>query len=250
MKQEEIYIKSTKDGSLQPSIFFGASKEGRPMLVGLHSWSCDRYNLIDRLLPLAQKHDFNLLLPNFRGANLKNNINRTKALGSEFAKQDIKDAIDFFSDERGIDKSNVFLLGASGGGHMALMMAGFCPSYFKAIAAFVPITDLKKWAEENQNYREHILACCDDSEAEMQGRSPISYIDKIATSNLKIFHGKQDRVVPFSHSLLLYNKLIEKYPQSSVFLDIFDGGHELDLEAAEKWILSQYKTRQAMFITG
>ena len=44
--------------------------------------------------------------------------------------------------------------------------------------------------------------------------------------------------------------ILGRHEQASVYLDIFDGGHELDLEAAEKWILSQYKTKQAMFITG
>ena len=40
----------------------------------------------------------------------------------------------------------------SGGGHMALLMAGYCPEYFKAVASFVPITNLEIWAEQNKNY--------------------------------------------------------------------------------------------------
>ena len=43
---------------------------------------------------------------------------------------------------------------------MALMMAAAHPLLFKAIAAFVPITDLSKWVCENKNYREHVLYCC------------------------------------------------------------------------------------------
>ena len=43
------------DGSLQPSLFYKSeSKEKRPLLVGLHSWSHDRFNQIGNMLPLAE----------------------------------------------------------------------------------------------------------------------------------------------------------------------------------------------------
>ena len=145
MIQEEILIKSTLDGTMQPSLFYKSGSKNRPLLVGLHTWSFDRFNQIGNMLPLAEKNDFNLLLPEFRGSNLNTNPNCTYACGSDFAKQDVKDAIDFVCDNYDIDKDNVFLLGLSGGGHMALIMAGMCPEYFKAIGAYVPITDLEKW---------------------------------------------------------------------------------------------------------
>ena len=53
------------------------------------------------MLPLAEKYDFNLLLPEFRGSNLNTNPNCTYACGSDFAKQDVKDAIDFVCDKDG-----------------------------------------------------------------------------------------------------------------------------------------------------
>lgn len=251
MKQSEIFIKSSLDKSMQPSLFFKSeSKKARPLLVGLHTWSFGRFNQIDNMLPVAEKYDFNLLLPEFRGSNLKTNPDCIYACGSEYAKQDIKDAIDYLIENEDIDKDNIFLLGLSGGGHMALLMAGFCPEYFKAIGAFVPITDLKKWSLENDYYREHILACCKESEEEMEKRSPISYIDTIAKANLKIFHGKHDDTVPFTHSLDLYNEIIRKYPKASVYLDIFDGWHEIDMKTAVYWIMSQYKTAEKTAVTG
>ncbi|HOJ12549.1 MAG TPA: hypothetical protein PK733_18445, partial [Clostridiales bacterium] len=45
--------------------------------------------------------------------------------------------------------------------------------------------------------------------------------------------------VPFTHSMELYIQLSNKYPGSRVFLDIFDGGHELRMEDAKRWFLSQ-----------
>ena len=68
-------------------------------------------------------------------------------------KKDIQDAIDYVVQNENVDAENIFLLGLSGGGHMALLMAGKCPGYFKAIGAFVPITDLRAWITESQSYR-------------------------------------------------------------------------------------------------
>ena len=251
MTQTEILVKSTIDGRYEPSLFYKSkSKEKRPLLVGLHTWSYDRFNQIENMLPFAEKHDFNLLLPEFRGSNLSTNPNCTLACGSEFAKQDVKDAIDYVVANENIDADNIFLLGLSGGGHMALLMAGFIPEYFKAIGAYVPITDLEKWAEQNENYRPHVCACCNNDTSEMKKRSPISYIDTIARANLKIFHGKYDPVVPMTQSMELYNAILQKYPSSKTYLDIFDGGHQIDMHQAMYWIISQYKSDEKTQITG
>lgn len=250
MEQQEIYIKSTLDGTLQPSLFFkSCSAQKRPLLVGLHTWSFDRFNQIHNMLPVCEKYDFNLLLPEFRGTNLSRNPNCHQACGSDLAKQDIKDAIDYLIENDLVDRDNIFLLGLSGGGHMALLMAGMCPEYFRAIGAFVPITDLVKWAKENPNYAPHVLACC-QSVDEMRKRSPITYLDTIAKANLKIFHGKYDSVVPVTHSTSLFNAIMDKYPTASVYLDIFDGGHQIDMQTATYWIISQYKPTEKILVTG
>ena len=250
MEQTELLIRSSLDGTMQPSLFYAASEANRPLLVGLHTWSFDRFNQINNMLPFAKEHDFNLLLPEFRGKNTKENPIRHEACGSLLAKQDIKDAIDYVIREKAVDPKNVFLLGASGGGHMALMMAGFCPEYFKAIGAFVPITDLAKWSIQNPKYGARVEVCCGTDEQELAKRSPISYIDTIATANVKIFHGKYDSIVPVSHSITLFHAIMEKYPTSRVFLDIFDGGHQLDMKQASYWILSQYHKKEKTAVTG
>ena len=252
MEQKEIYVRSTIDGSEQPSLFYASpSKEKRPLLVGLHTWSFDRFNQIENMLPFAEAQDFHLLLPEFRGPNTKKNPNCIEACGSDLAKQDIKDAIDYVLREyENVDAENIFLLGASGGGHMALMMAGFCPEIFRVIGAFVPITDLAAWAEQSEHYGKQVRACCGESAEEMAKRSPISYLDTIARANLKIFHGKYDKTVPVTHSLALYGALMEKHPTCRVFLDIFDGGHEMPMPTAETWILSQYKRSHGPSVTG
>ena len=246
----EILVKSSVDGSLEPSLFYKASCEGRPLLVGLHTWSYDRFNQIDNLLPIAEKYNLNLLLPEFRGSNLKVNPRCSMACGSPIARSDIKDAIDYVTSDGYIDKESIFLLGLSGGGHMALLMCADYPELFLAVGAYVPIVDLNKWVCENASYRDHVLACCNNSEEQMSLRSPISYIENISRANLKIFHGKYDNVVPVSHSLTLFAEIMKHNPTSRTFLDIFDGGHEIDLNTAMYWFLSQYEEKSITEVTG
>ncbi len=250
-QQQEILVRSTVDGTVQPSLFYKTTAAGkRPLLVGLHTWSHNRFNQVKAMVPVAEAHGFHLLLPEFRGANLNNNPHCTEACGSACARQDILDAIDHVIANYEIDRENVFLLGASGGGHMAALMAGTSPERFKAIGAFVPITDLVKWAQQNENYRPHMLACCSGDEGEMRKRSSITYVDTLARANLKLFHGKYDPIVPVSHSIELFNAVQAKYPRSHVYLDVFDGGHEMDLQVAMAWLLSQYKKVNKEAVTG
>lgn len=250
MKQEEIYVRSSLDNTEQPSLYFDCGEKNRPLIVGLHTWSYSRDNQVDHLVPFAKELGFNLLLPEFRGPNLTTNPHRTKACASIYAKTDIKEAIDYIKATRSIDESNIFLIGGSGGGHMALMMAGFIPEYFRAIASFVPICDLKMWHKQSDEYREHIAACTDSDEKEMLLRSPVNYLDTIAKANVKVFHGKWDRSVPVSQSIDFFNQMMQKHPGSRCFLDIFDGGHEFHDELCKIWLLSQYQNNETTQVTG
>lgn len=241
---KEIWVSSSLDGTKQPSLFFGAAEEERPLLVGLHTWSADRFNQKKKLLPLAEKMGWNLLLPEFRGANLKQNPNCIDACGSKKAKQDVIDAVEYVKQNYEIDENNIFLLGASGGGHMALLMAAYAPELWRAVGAFVPVVDLKKWHEENPNYREEIEACCGgfptmETEKEYQYRSPIHHLSEIAKANVKIFSGKWDKVIPCHHGLDIYNSTFMLYPEARVFFEMFDGGHEMPIKMAEQWLCSQ-----------
>ncbi|MBR2615373.1 MAG: prolyl oligopeptidase family serine peptidase [Clostridia bacterium] len=199
---------------------------------------------------MAETYNFHLLLPEFRGKNCIGNPELKKAMGSEYAKSDIKEAIDYVLEREKVDRDNIFLLGLSGGGHMALLMAGMIPEYFKAVGAAVPIVDLARWAEENPRYGKHVYACCGTDREEMLRRSPIAYLDGIARANVKLFHGKRDPVVPASHSLELFHRILEKYPDARVYLDIFDGTHEIDMKSATHWIMTQYKKTSNTEVTG
>lgn len=247
----EIKVLSSLDQTEQPSLFYQASgAEKRPLLVGLHTWSFDRFNQIENMLPYAKENNFHLLLPEFRGPNKKDNPEYQKACGSEYAVQDVFDAIEYAKTHFAVDEENIFLLGASGGGQVALLCGGKNPKLFKAIGAFVPVCDLQRWARENTWYAQLVNACCNGSEEEMQKRSPVSYVQELTKANLKIFHGKFDPVVSVKQSLDLYAEIMRIDPASRVFLDIFDGGHEINMKVAFAWLLSQYKKERLTAVTG
>lgn len=246
---QEIIIKSTLDEENQPVLFYSASQPNRPLLVGLHTWSFDRFNQVDNMLPLAKKHDFNLLLPEFRGPNLPSNPNCRKACGSKYVIQDVKDAIDYCVENKQVDASNIFLLGASGGGQVALLVASHFPELFVSVSAFVPVCDLVKWSNHSDHYKPLVKSCCETTE-EMVARSPITYIDGLSKANVKIFHGKYDGIVPKEQSIELYTALTNKYPDAKAYLDIFDGTHQMDLNLAEYWIISQYQKKKNVNVTG
>ena len=253
---KEIIVISSLDNTEQPSLFYEADAPNRPLLVGLHTWSNDRFNQRDNLLPMAKKNGWNLLLPEFRGPNLVSNQKAEQACGSLLAKQDIIDAINHVVEKYPIDKESILLLGASGGGHMALLMAGYAPKLFRAIGSFVPISDLAKWHAENKHYSAHIERCLggapsEKTESEYKYRSPISYSSEIAESRLKIFTGKWDSSVPCHHGLDMYNEIFKAKPDAEVYFEMFDGYHEMPLEYAERWLTSQLgKPRKNETVTG
>lgn len=251
---EEIFVRSTLDATEQPSLFYFAG-EGKPLLVGLHTWSFNRKNQVEKMLPYAERLGWNLLLPEFRGANNKSNPNCREACGSPLAVQDVFDAIEYVAGKYRIDRTKILLLGASGGGHMALMTAAKNPEFFLAVGSFVPITDLIAWHEYSKGYAPQIEACLggaptEENSADYKARSPISYADELSRANLKIFHGKFDTTVPFTHSTRLYSLICEKYPKSRVFLDIFDGAHEMRMDTAVEWLSSQINAASAENVTG
>lgn len=245
----EINVKSTVDGSIEPSLFAKSDIEGkRPLLVFLHTWSFDRHNQKARI-SYAERRGFHLLLPEFRGPNLLKNPRKEEACGSKIARQDIKDAIEYVIANYEVDTDNIFLVGNSGGGHMSLLMAAYAPDTFRAVAAFVPITDLKAWSDVSAHYAPLVRACCVTDE-EISERSPISHLDEIRRANVKVFAGRYDKVVPFTQTVDFYNALVGKHPDSRVFIDIFDGGHEYNETLADEWIMSQYSKTELTEVTG
>ena len=238
----ELKIVSTLDGATEKALFhYPGKEENVPLVVGLHTWSYDRFNQLEQLLPLCRDRGWALLLPEFRGPNLSSNPRAPQACGSVQARQDILDAMDAVTAAYSIDTEKVFLLGGSGGGHMALLMAAHASQRWKAVSAWVPITDLAAWHGENPEYAPHVAACCggkpgsgEEADREYRERSPLSFIKELSSVNLSVHHGRYDPLVHYNHSWRLAREL-EKQGAERFFFEIFDGGHDIHYDQAFSW---------------
>lgn len=239
----EILVTSTIDGRREPSLLYIPDGPGPfPLLVGLHTWSFDRFNQEAEMLPRCQARSWALLLPEARGPNLTGNPRAGEAAGALHARQDVLDAIDELLKDPRIDARRVMLLGGSGGGHLALQIAGVAPERFAAVDAWCPITDVARWHGENANYRAHITACCGGApdgppavQTAYRERSPIHRAAALARAVLGVHHGRGDPSVPFQHTVRLA-EAIERHQPATFFPEIFDGGHELRYDLAFAWL--------------
>lgn len=219
---QEIRFTSSGDQSEQPALFLAAKAgEPRPLIVFLHQWGGDhRYAGGVPVAVWCAAKNWNFLQPDFRGPN-----KRPEALGSELVLADIASAIEYAKAHGNVDSSRVFLLGASGGGHAALLTAGRMPGVFRGVSAWVPITDLIAWHAQclgthHSRYARDIEAACggnpvagSEAEKEAKKRSPLSHLAAGTGTafdiNAGIHDGHDAAAVPISHSFRAYNALAE-----------------------------------------
>jgi poly(3-hydroxybutyrate) depolymerase len=216
---EELQITSSIDGTMQPSRLWApalAKSRPTPLLIWLHSWSFD-YRQKDSLAYQQQavRRGWILLLPNFRGRN-----DNPQAGGSKLARADVIDALDYVLANYDVDPYRIYLAGGSGGGHMALLMAGYHPHRFSAVSSWVPITDLADWFTFHsrpggaERYAKGVVAVCGGPpgtsaavDAEYSARSPINLLDQTGTLPIDIVAGIRDTAVPIIHSLNAFNRI-------------------------------------------
>ena len=195
-KRLEVRIRSSADHSLQPSYYFcpdGLARGGEkvPLLVALHSWSYGYtgLDLASWALEEAQKRGWAMLYPHFRGPNWT-----PQACGSDLAVQDIADAVRWAIARGDVDPDRVYILGGSGGGHMALLMAGRHPGLWAGVYAACPPADLARWhaqclaqpeGNSNRVYAKNLVDACGGTPAER----PREYAKRSATTHLSAARG-------------------------------------------------------------
>jgi dienelactone hydrolase len=216
----EVHIPSSADGEIQPAMFHAPRNAAKPapLLVALHQWSHgdDVKSIQKDYLPQVRKRGWVFIHPHFRGRN-----DNPSACASELAIQDVLDAVAFARQNANVDPKRIYLVGVSGGGHMALRMAAAAAELWAAVSAWVPIFDLAKWHAETKRagrgYWKMLEAVCGGPpgkskaiDAQYKQRSPKTHLRKAAGLPMDINAGIHDGhtgSVPISHSLLAFNLL-------------------------------------------
>ena len=223
------------DGAKQAAMWFLPKASGKkPLLVGLHTWSSTYASAggdaVYAKWCIAQGWVF--VHPDFRGPNWT-----PAALGSDRAVQDVVEAVAWAKTQTEVDESRVYLIGVSGGGHMAMQMAGRHPELWAGVSAWCGISDVAQWHAEHlrngkpDGYAKNIedalgrAPAADDAEAKK--RSPLTHLHNAASVPLDINHGVHDgRVgsVPFVHSLHAFNAVAaepDRLPKADI-LSFYD----------------------------
>lgn len=218
---EDIEYPSAADGTMQPARYFSPDNpEPVPLVVGLHTWSGDyRQRFQPGIEAWCAKQGWAYIHPNFRGPNWT-----PQATGSDLAVADILSAVAYVRQTRAIDASRIYLVGGSGGGYYALLMAGRAPEIWAGVSAWVPISDLAAWYREcrvaGSGYADHIVKSCGgapgdspDVDAQLRYRSPLTHLAGARGLPLDINAGIHDGhrgSVPISHTLLAFNAVAEE----------------------------------------
>ena len=128
---------------------------------------------------------------------------------------DIVSAVEYAKKTTHIDDSAIYLVGTSGGGYTALVMAGHHPEVWAGVSAWVPISDLALWHAQGKHV-DALEASCGgapdenaDVDAEYAKRSPITYLKNAKGVTMHINAGIRDSIVPIDHALLAFNEVAE-----------------------------------------
>ena len=217
-KMQKINITSKLDNTPQPALILPAEgSEPRPLVVALHTWSATFESKSAAYGKLCRNRNWHLIHPHFRGENWT-----PQACGSEFVISDIEDAVAYMQQNFAVDDKRIYLVGGSGGGHCALLMAGRRPDLWSAVSAWCPISDIALWhrqcRKENNGYDKNIEAACGGDPAADTGamlealkRSPKSWlvnaVNKIPVDISTGIHDGHTGSVPVGHAIRAYNIL-------------------------------------------
>ena len=210
-----VLIRSTADGSLQPSFLSlpDSLDKARPtaLMVALHSWSSDYTQRYLSMETGARTRGWLLIAPNFRGRN-----DHAEACGSKLAEQDVLDAVQWVRDRYPIDPKRIYVLGISGGGHMTMLMAAKHPDLWAAASAWVGLSDVAVWYGDHatDTYGAMMRRCfggapssSDSVAAEFRARSPVTWLARAASLPIDFAAGRDDPEVPMVHSVRGFNAL-------------------------------------------
>jgi dipeptidyl aminopeptidase/acylaminoacyl peptidase len=159
-----------------------------------------------------------VLQPNYRGSALSRGF-MSKGFGEWGRKMqtDLSDGVRYLAKEDIADPGRVCIVGASYGGYAALAGPALDPGVYRCAVAVAGIGDVKRmlaWVNERygttqnwaQRYWDRFMGVSGPGDPAVDAISPIRHVNAITVPVLLI-HGKDDTVVPFEQSQLMYDAL-------------------------------------------
>jgi dipeptidyl aminopeptidase/acylaminoacyl peptidase len=191
-----------------------------------------------------------VLRPNYRGSEL-NRAFLAKGFGEWGRKMqtDLSDGVRYLAHEGVIDPARVCIVGASYGGYAALAGASLEPGVYRCVVSVAGMSDLRSWLRwvshqhygrdtAEQRYWERFIGASGPNDPAAEAISPLRHLDAITVPVLLI-HGKDDTIVPFEQSQVVYDGL--RSAKKEVEL--------VPLKAEDHW-LSRSATRLQMLETS
>lgn len=219
-----VHIRSSVDGQRQPAWFFVPNQsrcyklhnDPVPLLVALHSWGGGYGNSPwKKYRRECAKFGFVMIRPHYRGPNV-----RPEACASDLAVQDVLDAVEYAQNNARVDPRRVYLVGCSGGGHMALTLAHLYPQTWAAVSVWGAQTDLFALYRQSRRivprYVRNLKEVCggppgtEDADREYRKRSPLFHLDTARELPIDInagIHDGYEGPVTIDHSLRAFNAL-------------------------------------------
>lgn len=232
MSLTEITYPCKFDGSLQPAMFRRAAAAGsRPLVVALHTWSFDHSKNYNAYCAEAEKWDWHLIFPKFRGPN-----HLPEACGSDLVVSDLEDAVTYMKQVCDVDPDRIYLTGGSGGGHCSLLLAGRRPDLWAAVSSWCPISDIAAWHAQckgtiHDGYAKHIEQACGGDPAlspevmtQCRLRSPLTWLANAREAGLPVdintgIHDGHTGSVPISQAFNAFNILADeddRFPREAI----------------------------------
>lgn len=222
---ERIEYISSGDNASQPAMFYAPQRSennaAMPLLVALHTWGSD-FDQSDSI-PYANwciVNGWAFVHPHFRGAN-----DKASAMGSELVIADILGAVEYARQRANIDTGRIYLIGESGGGYAALLMAGRAPNMWAGVSAWAAPIDMNAFHDESSTrglrFAGNIVRACggeplpgSNAAAECARRSASTYLTAARDVPVDINAGIHDGhdgggSVAISHSLNAFNLLAD-----------------------------------------
>jgi esterase/lipase len=160
-----------------------------------------------------------VLQPNYRGSSLGHAF-LSKGFGEWGRKMqtDLSDGVRYLAQEGVIDPKRVCIVGASYGGYAALAGVALDPGHYRCAVSVAGISDprrmlswinlrmLSSGANRAQRYWDRFMGVSGPDDPALDAISPIKHLDTLTVPVLLI-HGKDDTVVPFEQSQLMYEAM-------------------------------------------